>query len=133
MQSWCRTWLSNGSSRIRAKQQLLRKHKGACKSSWSRIGSLQSFPLTIPLEFGKACEDLSGIIVRRHHTDQKQMGLLKERYAELRKAPLPYCCNQVWMKIGGQIPWNAIPICETFKILCLMGRLHTKDALENLF
>ena len=26
------------------------------------------------------------------------------------------------MKIGGQIPWNAIPICETFKISCLMGK-----------
>ena len=26
------------------------------------------------------------------------------------------------MKIGGQILWNAIPICETFKISCLMGR-----------
>ena len=29
MQSWCRTWPPNGSSRIRAKQKLLRKHKGA--------------------------------------------------------------------------------------------------------
>ena len=37
------------------------------------------------------------------------------------------------MKNCGQIPWNAIPICETFKISCLMGRLHTKDVLENLF
>ena len=27
------------------------------------------------------------------------------------------------MKNGGQIPWNAIPICETFKISCLMGKL----------
>ena len=26
------------------------------------------------------------------------------------------------MKIGGQIPWNAFPICETFKISCLMGK-----------
>ena len=26
------------------------------------------------------------------------------------------------MKIGGQIPWNATPICETFKISCLMGK-----------
>ena len=34
MQSWCRTWPPNGSSRIRAKQKLLRKHKGGCKSSW---------------------------------------------------------------------------------------------------
>ena len=37
------------------------------------------------------------------------------------------------MKNGGQIPWNAIPICETFKISCVMGRLHTKDVLGNLF
>ena len=36
------------------------------------------------------------------------------------------------MKNGGQIPWNAILICETFKISCLMGRPHMKDALENL-
>ena len=49
----------NGFSRIRAKQKLLRKHKGACKSSWSPIGSLKSFSLKNSLEFGKACEDLS--------------------------------------------------------------------------
>ena len=36
------------------------------------------------------------------------------------------------MKNGGQIPWNASPICETSQISCLMGRLHTKDVLENL-
>ena len=35
------------------------------------------------------------------------------------------------MKVGGQIPWNALPSCETFKISCLMGKLHTKDVLEN--
>ena len=35
------------------------------------------------------------------------------------------------MKIGGQIPWNAILICETFKISCLMGELQTKDILDN--
>ena len=37
------------------------------------------------------------------------------------------------MKIGGQILWNVIPICETFKISCLMGNLHTKGVLENHF
>ena len=36
------------------------------------------------------------------------------------------------MKIGGQIPWNAFPICETFKIYYLMGKLHTRDVLGNL-
>ena len=30
-----------------------------------------------------------------------------------------------------QIPWNAIATCGTFKISCLMGKLHTKGALEN--
>ena len=36
------------------------------------------------------------------------------------------------MKNGEQIPWNVIPICETFKISCLMGKLRTKGVLENL-
>ena len=34
------------------------------------------------------------------------------------------------MKNGGQIPWNGIPICETFKIACLIGRVDTKDVLD---
>ena len=59
MQSWYRTWPPNGPSRIRAKQKLRRKHKGACKKSWGQMGSLKSFALTIPWTFGKACEDLS--------------------------------------------------------------------------
>ena len=38
------------------------------------------------------------------------------------------------MKNGKQIPWNAtVLVCDTFKISCLMGRLYTKDVLENLF
>ena len=48
MQSWwSRTWPLNGSSRVRAKHKLLRKQNGACKSSWSGVGSLKSFTLTI--------------------------------------------------------------------------------------
>ena len=35
------------------------------------------------------------------------------------------------MKIGGQIPWNAIPNCETFKISYLTGRRPVKDVLGN--
>ena len=59
------------------------------------------------------------------------MGLLKEQYAEWKKVPLQYCCNQVYMKVGGQILWNVTPICETFKISYLMGRHPMKDALGN--
>ena len=75
-------------------------------------------------EFGKACEDL-GIIVRRHRTDRKRMGLLRDQCAESRKGPLLYCCNQVWMNNGGRIPWSATAICETFKISCLMEAVRS--------
>ena len=76
------------------------------------------------LEFGKACKDLSWIILRQHRR------LLKERHAEWKKGHLRYCCNQVWTMNGGRIPWNAIPICETFKISCLMGRHITQGGSE---
>ena len=35
------------------------------------------------------------------------------------------------MKIGGQIIWNAIPICETLQISYLMGKHHMRDVLGN--
>ena len=59
MQSWCRTWPPNGSSRIRAKQKLLRKHKEACKSSWSPNRKPKVIHTDNSLEFGKGCEGLS--------------------------------------------------------------------------
>ena len=37
------------------------------------------------------------------------------------------------MKNGGQIPWNALPICETLQISCLMGRRHMKDVLGSQY
>ena len=56
--------------------------KGACKSSWSRIGNQKSFTLTNSWNLAKLVKIFPGIIVRQHHTDQKQMGLLKEQCAE---------------------------------------------------
>ena len=35
------------------------------------------------------------------------------------------------MKVGGQIPWNVTPICETSQIYYLMGRRLMKDVLGN--
>ena len=82
MQSWCRTWPPNGSRRTRAKQILHRKPEKLAKVLGARIGSLKSFTLTIPWNLAKPVKIFPGIIVRRHHTDQKQMGLLKEQCAE---------------------------------------------------
>ena len=36
------------------------------------------------------------------------------------------------MKVGGEIPWNDIPICETSYIYNLMGRDSIRDASEIL-
>ena len=74
------------------------------------------FTLTNPWNWARLVKIFPGIIVRQHHTDRKLMGLLREQCAELRKGHLRYCCNQVWMKNGGLVPWNTIPIFETFKI-----------------
>ena len=75
MQSWCRTWPPNGSSRIRDKPKLHKKHREACKSSWSQIGSQKSFTLTIPLNLAKPVKIFPGIIARLHHTGQKTNGI----------------------------------------------------------
>ena len=83
------------------------------------------------LEFGKACEDLSWNHCTSTLTIQKRMGLLREQYAELKKGHLLYFCKQVWMKIGGRIPWDATAIRETYKIACLMGKQRSKVDLEN--
>ena len=64
------------------KQQLHKKPSEACKSSWSPTGILKSFTLTIPWNSAKLVKISPGIIARLHHTDQKQMGLLKEQCAE---------------------------------------------------
>ena len=80
--SWCRTWPPNGSSRIRAKQKLHRKHREACKSCWSRMESPKSFTMTIPWNLAKPVKIFLGIIVRQHHTDHEQMGLRREQCAE---------------------------------------------------
>ena len=105
-----------------------KKLKEACKSSWNPRGNQKSFTLTIPWNLPKLVKIFPGIIVRRHHTDRKQMGLLREQYAEWKKVRLQYCCNRVWMKIGGPIPWNAIPICETFKISLVWRENSTREA-----
>ena len=53
------------------------------------------FILTIPWNLANLVKIFPGIIVRQHHTDQKQMGLLKEQCVEWKKGHLPYCCNRV--------------------------------------
>ena len=71
------------------KQKLHRNPREACKSSWSPIGNLKSFTLTIPWNSAMLVKISPGIIARRHHTDQRKMGLLNEQCAESKKH---LCC-----------------------------------------
>ena len=71
-------WIQSYPCKTKTSQETHR----ACKSSWSRIGSVKSFTLTIPWNFAELVKIFPGIIVRRHHTDQKQMGLQREQCAE---------------------------------------------------
>ena len=71
----------NGSRHFRARPKLHKKPREACKRSWSPIGILKSFTLTIPWNSAKLVK-ISGIIARLHHIDRRLMGLLKEQCAE---------------------------------------------------
>ena len=86
--------------------------------------------LTILWNVARPVKIFPGIFVRQNRTDRKQMGLLKEQFAELRRELLQYLCNQVWTKNGGRIQWNVDAICETFKISCLKGRHCFKGGSE---
>ena len=115
------------------KTKLLRKHNGACRSSWSQIGSLKSFMLTIPWNLAKACEDLSWnhCTSTPHRSETNGIAERAVRGVKEGTSAVLLQSGSGW-KMVGRIPWNVIPICETSQIYCLRWRLHTKDVLENL-
>ena len=76
----------------------------------------KSFTLTIAWNLASLATNHPGIIVRQHHTDQKQIGMLKEQFADWKKGLLRCYCTPVWVTNGGRIPWNATAICEIFRI-----------------
>ena len=85
-------WLQSYS----CKTKNLRRPRRACRNSWSIRGNQKSFTLTIPWNLASLVKNLHGIIVRRHHTDQKRMGLQKEQCAELRRG----LCGTVVIRSG---------------------------------
>ena len=113
------------------KQNFTRNPEKLAKVPGTRPGSLESLKLTIPCKLANSMKTFLGIIVRQHHTDQRQVGLLKEQCVEWKKVRPLCCCNQVWIKIGSQIPWNAKLICGTFKVSFLMRRHHVRDVSGN--
>ena len=64
------------------KQNFTENPEKLAKVLGAEKGSLESFTLVIPWTLAKPVKISPGIIVRRQHTDRKQMGLLKEQCAE---------------------------------------------------
>ena len=87
---WYKIWQLSGYNPTRVKQKLPRRPRIAQWSSWSRRGSKTSFILTIPYTLASLLKNYPGIIVRQRHTDQKQMGLLREQCVEWKKGHLRY-------------------------------------------
>ena len=99
----------------------------------SRQPSRKSFTLTFPRILAKLVKNYPGITVPQRLTVQRLMVLPRERYAELRKELLHFCCNQAWNKNGGRIPWNITAICEMFKTSWQMGKLPYERRLGEPF
>ena len=121
----------NGCNRIRARQNLLGEQKRDHRSFSSRQPSAKSFVLTILESLAKLAKNNLGIIVRQHRTDRKLMVLQKEQPAESRKELLQCCCNPVWMKSGGLIPWNVTVIWRNVQDYLSDGKTLLNGALEN--
>ena len=84
------------------------------------------------LEFGKAYEDLSwNHCTSTPHRSQNN-GIAERAVRRVKEGT-----SATLLQSGLNESWWAdsmecyTPICETFKISCLMGRPHTKDVLEN--
>ena len=131
MQSWCKTWPPNGSSRFRAKPKLHKKTQRSMQKFLEPNRKPKVIFTDNSWNFGKACEDLSWNHCTSTPHKSETNGIIERAVRKVKQVRLQYCRNQVWMKIGGQIPWNAIPVCEAFKISCLMGQLHTKGVLGS--
>ena len=81
-------------------------------------------------EFGKACEDLSWDQCTSTPHRSETHGIA-ERPVRRVKEGTSAVLLQSGLKVGGQIPWNVFPICETSQISHLMGKPRMKDVLGN--
>ena len=110
MQSWSRTWPLNGSKRIRARRKLLRKPKEACKSSWSRIRSLKTFTLTIPL-------NLASLVKISPHRSETN-GIAERAVRRVKEGT-----SAVWLQSGLNESWWADSMeCYAYLRNVLMGK-----------
>ena len=83
------------------------------------------------LEFGKSCEELSWNDCTSTPHRSETHGIAERAVRIVKEGTSAVLLqSQVWAMNGGRTPWSVTPICETFKISCLMGRHHMKGGSE---
>ena len=84
------------------------------------------------LEFGKACEDLSWNHCTSTPHRSETNGIAERAVRRVKAGTSAVLLQSCLATNGRRILWNATAICETSQTYYLMGRLHTKDVLENI-
>ena len=133
MPLWFKIWPLNGCSRLRAKQNLLRRRKRVHESFSSRQEGQKSFILTNHSNSEKHVKIYPGIIVHQRLTvpKQKVMQNTGNRHCErrnIRGTLLRSGLDEKWCADSGNVTVN----CETFKTSCQIEKLFLKGDLENL-
>ena len=83
------------------------------------------------LAFGKACEDLSWNHCTPTPHRSETNGIAGRAVRRIKEGTSSEKLQSGMDENGWLILWNAIVLCETFKISCLMGKLHTRHVLKN--
>ena len=96
-------------------------------------GSLGSFTLTIPWKLAKACEDHSWNHCTSTPHISETNGISERAVRRVKEGTSAVLLQSGLDEKFWQIPWNAFPICDTFKIFCLMGEhLTNRDSANHL-
>ena len=73
------------------------------------------------MEFGKACEVSWTHCTSTPHRSETN-GIAERAVRRVKEGTSAVLLQSCLFGIGGQIPWNVIPICETSQISYLMGK-----------
>ena len=83
-------------------------------------------------EFGKSCQELSWYHRTSAPYRSQTNGIAERAVRREKKEHELYYCIPDQMISGGQIPWNAIAICEMSKTFWQTGKLEVNEDLVNL-
>ena len=121
--------------------QWIQSHPCKTKSSHETERSLSKFwePSHRPkvvytdnsMEFGKACEGLSWNLRTSTPHRSETNGIAESAVRRVKESTSAVLLQSGLDESGGLILWNAIAICETSQIYCLMGRRPMKDVLGS--